>query len=386
MYSKKKIIKYLILILAILVLLVVVLLQIGDIKKIFAVFGNGFSPLWLLACVGLVLLYCFVYKLSLIILVKRKYPNIKFFDLYLISGSEFFFNAVTPFASGGQPFQAYALKQRNVTLSDSTSQLLLNFLAYQVSLNIISIVCVGFFFPRLVSDVKNFTILFVVGFSINLFIMILLILLGTSKVFGKALIKLINLICKIKPIRKLVGDKTDSVTQYVNDMQKAFKEIAKDFKIWLICLLTKILANMIYYCIPFVGFYVIGNPITTKEFFYCFALTTFSLTTTIWVPLPGASGGVELAFLVLFKNIIKDGGATDPDTVAQSGMLIWRFLTYYFVLFYGLVDYIIFDRTTSKFLKQQQLIDNQKLLAETENENIEESEIVENNSIDEIKQ
>ena len=121
MYSKKKIIKYLILILAILVLLVVVLLQIGDIKKIFAVFGNGFSPLWLLACVGLVLLYCFVYKLSLIILVKRKYPNIKFFDLYLISGSEFFFNAVTPFASGGQPFQAYALKQRNVTLSDSTS-------------------------------------------------------------------------------------------------------------------------------------------------------------------------------------------------------------------------------------------------------------------------
>ena len=67
-------------------------------------------------------------------------------------------------------------------------------------------------------------------------------------------------------------------------------------------------------------------------------------------------------------------------------MLIWRFLTYYFVLFYGLVDYIIFDRMTSKFLKQQQLIESQKLIAENENENIEESEILENNSIDEIKQ
>jgi uncharacterized membrane protein YbhN (UPF0104 family) len=185
--------------------------------------------------------------------------------------------------------------------------------------------------------------------------MVLLILLGTSKTFGKALIKLINLICKIKPIRKLVGDKTDSVTQYVNDMQTAFKEMRKDLKIWLLCLLTKVIANMIYYCVPFVGFYVIGNPITSKEFFYCFALTSFSLTTTIWVPLPGASGGVEFAFLVLFKNLITSGGASDPDSVAQSGMLIWRLLTYYFVLGYGLVDYILFDRGLSKDLKKNEL-------------------------------
>ena len=355
MYSKKKIIKYLILILAILILLVVLLFQIGDIKKIINVFSSGFNPLWLLACIGIIFLYCFVYKLSLIILVKRQYPNLKFWDLYLISGSEFFFNAVTPFSSGGQPFQAYALKQKKVSLSDSTSQLLLNFLAYQVSLNLISIVCAIIYFNRLLSDIDNFIILFIVGFSINLFIMILLLLLGCSKVFGKALIGLISAICKIKPIKKLVGDKTDSISQYVNDMQTAFKEMRKDMKIWLLCLLTKVIANMIYYCVPFVGFYVIGNPITSKEFFYCFALTSFSLTTTIWVPLPGASGGVEFAFLVLFKNLITSGGASDPDSVAQSGMLIWRLLTYYFVLGYGLVDYILFDRGLSKDLKKNEL-------------------------------
>ena len=355
MYSKKKIIKYLILILAILVLLVVLLFQIGDIKKIINVFSNGFNPLWLLLCIGVILVYCFVYKLSLIILVKRQYPNMKFWDLYLISGSEFFFNAVTPFSSGGQPFQAYALKQKNVSLSDSTSQLLLNFLAYQVSLNLISIVCAIIYFNRLFNDIDNFIILFIVGFSINLCIMVLLLLLGCSKLFGRALIGLINGICKIKPIRKLVGDKTDSVAQYVNDMQVAFKAMRKDLKIWFLCLFTKVVANMIYYCIPFIGFYVIGNPITEKEFWYCFALTSFSLTTTIWVPLPGASGGVEFAFLVLFKNLITSGGATDPDSVAQSGMLIWRLLTYYFVLSYGLVDYILFDRGLSKDLKKNEL-------------------------------
>ena len=192
MYSKKRIIKYLILILAILVLLVVLLTQVGDIKKIVDVFSHGFNFWWLLLSIVIVLLYCFIYKLSLIILVRRQYKHLNFFDLYLISGSEFFFNAVTPFSSGGQPFQAYALKQKDVSLSDSTSQLLLNFLAYQVSLNLISIVCALIYFNRLHNDIDNFIILFLVGFSINLLIMVLLVLLGCSKTFGKALIGLIT--------------------------------------------------------------------------------------------------------------------------------------------------------------------------------------------------
>ena len=381
MYSKKKIIKYLILILAILILLVVLLTQIGDIKKIVNVFASGFNAWWLVACFGLILLYCFVYKLPLIILVKRHYKNLKFKDLYFISGSEFFFNAVTPFASGGQPFQAYALKQKNVSLADSTSDLLLNFLAYQVALNIVSGVCAIVFFNRLHSEIDNFIILFIVGFSINFLIMILLLLLGTSKTFGKALIKLISLICIIKPIKKLVGDKTDSITQYVNDMQTAFKNMKKDMLTWFLCLFIKVVANVIYYCIPFLGFYVINNGIDSKEFFYCFALTSFSLTTTIWVPLPGASGGVELAFLVLFKKLITDSGASDPDSVAQSGMLLWRFLTYYFVLIYGLIDYIIFDTTMTKELKLLQANDKNN---QVNSENTDEiSEEIDNNYLNE---
>ena len=357
MYSKKKIIKYLILILAILILLVVLLTQVGDIKKIVDVFSHGFNFWWLLLCIGIVFLYCFTYKLSLIILVRRQYKHLNLFDLYLISGSEFFFNAVTPFSSGGQPFQAYALKQKNVSLSDSTSQLLLNFLAYQVSLNLISVICAIIYFNRLHEDIDNFIILFIVGFSINLLIMVLLVLLGCSKTFGKALIALISALCKIKFIKKFVGDKTTSIENYVNDMQIAFKNIKNDMLTWFLCLFIKIVANMIYYTIPFIGFYAIGNPITGKEFWYCFALTSFCLTTTIWIPLPGASGGVELAFLVLFKKLI---GGSDPDSIAQSGMLIWRLLTYYFVLFYGLVDYIIFDRRISKEMSKNELTLSQK--------------------------
>ena len=385
--SKKKIIKYSILVFAILILLIILLVSLGNIKDIINVFQNHFKIGWFLLCILLILLYAFTYKLSLIILVKRKYKHLKFRDLYFISGSEFFFNAITPFSTGGQPYQVYALKQKNVSISDSTSQLLINFVAYQVSLNIVSIICVILYFNKLYTQIDNFIVFLVLGFSINIFIMILLILIGTSKKFGNALIKLISWICNLKLIKKFTKGDTSGIEKYVNDMQSAFKEMSKSLHVWLICLLTKILANVIYYSIPFVGFMVIGVTIDATNFMYCFALTSFCLTTTIWVPLPGASGGAELVFLILFKTLIpvnssgiNDATGMNADTIAQSGMLVWRFFTYYFMIFYGLFDYLMFDLFDSKSIKQNEIIADSIETNSIENDTIEEnSNFKENN-------
>ncbi len=370
--SKKKIVRWSIFVIAILIVLIIVLVSLGNIGNIIKIFQEHFNILWFLLCIALILLYAFIYKLSLVILVKRKYKDIPFLKLYFISGSEFFFNSITPFSTGGQPFQAYALKRCNVTLSDSTSQLLLNFVAYQISLNIVSIFCVIMYFNRLYSSIDNFIIFLVVGFSINMLIMILLILIGTSKLFGRALIGLINGICKIKFINKLVGDKTEDVTKYVNEMQSAFKEMGHNIHIWLICLLTKVLANIIYYVIPFVGFRVFAVEISMENFLYCFALTSFCLTTTIWVPLPGASGGAELVFLILFKSLIPNTDGVnletnmDIDTIATAGMLVWRFFTYYFMIGYGLFDYIMFEVTTPDKDLKDKLLDSNEIEIEKE--------------------
>ena len=354
MYSKKKIIKYLILIVAILILLIILLTQLSDIGAIINIFKTNFKPVWLIVCLLLVLVYAIIHRISLMILVKIKYKELSLFDLYLISGSEFFFNAVTPFSTGGQPFQAYALSQKKVKISDSTSQLLLNFLAYQTSINIISIVFVFIYFNRLHSDIENFIILFIIGFSINIVVMILILLVGLNKHFGNLLIKLISAICKIKIINKFTGDKTDAITMYVNDMQSAFREIGKNFFIWFICLITRSIANLIYYAIPFIGFMIIDYPLSFENFFYAMALTSFALTTTIWVPIPGAAIGVELVFNVMFKQmIIQQYPDLDAANIVSSGMLIWRFMTYYLLMFVGLINYLIFDKRISKEMKKE---------------------------------
>ncbi len=279
------------------------------------------------------------------ILTKYRYKDIKFVDLFAISGTEFFFNAITPFSSGGQPFQAYALKRKKMKLADSTSALLINFIAYQVCLNVLAIVFLILYYSRVYEQINGFIAFLIVGFSINMVIMVGLILIGTVKPVGKLFIFLFDKICKIKFLNKLSNKREDFIS-YIDNMQTAFREIIKSFKIWILILLTKMISFLFYYSIPFIALYAIGVEIKMADLSYTLALTAFVLTIAIWVPTPGGSGGVEYAFKELFSPFIEGYGYTSNDAlqISLAVMMIWRMLTYYFLILYGFVLYLIFEK------------------------------------------
>lgn len=64
---------------------------------------------------------------------------------------------------------------------------------------------------------------------------------------------------------------------------------------------------------------------------------------TCFVPTPGASGGIEFAFKSLFINL---AGVT--SSVAVSGMLLWRLLTYYILMIISLICYFILEFVSVK--------------------------------------
>ena len=97
-----------------------------------------------------------------------------------------------------------------------------------------------------------------------------------------------------------------------------------------------------FYSIPFFIYYAIGVDLKISNLFYIIAMCSFALTISVWVPTPGASGGAELAFTTLFSGLMI--GYDDPQNLAMSGMLIWRLLTYYFLMIYGLFNYLLFER------------------------------------------
>ncbi len=342
MYPKKKIIKNIILVLAILIILIILVCSLGDIKSIVSVLANQTNYLYILVCIGIVILYCILFQASLTIIVKHKYKDISIKDSMFISGSEFFFNGITPFSSGGQPFQAYALKAKKMKLSDSTSALLLNFLVYQIVMNLFSVVCLIAYFSRLKEQVDNFIWLLIVGFSINMIMMLFIIAIGTTKIAGRIMVKLLTLLSKIKFLKKLLSNKIESFQTYVEEMQSAFKEMGKSKSVIFGSFILKALGLVCYYAIPFFIFYAIGVDLSFKNLFYVIAMTSFALTISIWVPTPGSSGGAELAFTTLFQGLLV--GYVDASNLAVSGMLLWRLLTYYFLMAYGFIMYILFER------------------------------------------
>ena len=177
--SKKKIIRWLILVAAILILIIVLIVNLGDIKSIWHMLTNA-NIGYIFLAVAVMLLYAISYQASLILLTKYRYKKLSIVDAFCISGSEFFFNAITPFSSGGQPFQAYALKRKGMGLSDSTSVLLINFISYQICLNAVGLTFIILYYNKTFANIGNYIGFLIAGFTINMIILVLLLLLGLS--------------------------------------------------------------------------------------------------------------------------------------------------------------------------------------------------------------
>ena len=64
---------------------------------------------YLLIILGLLAIYLILWPLSLALIIKSEEPKVKFKRDYEIAATEFFFNGITPFSSGGQPFQVYSM-------------------------------------------------------------------------------------------------------------------------------------------------------------------------------------------------------------------------------------------------------------------------------------
>ena len=85
--------------------------------------------------VGFVLIFSYWGLRSLVLKRFTRYfkPGARFLNSFQLTMRTQFFNAVTPFATGGQPYQVYYLAKEGIKVSSSTSIILQNFIVYQIA-------------------------------------------------------------------------------------------------------------------------------------------------------------------------------------------------------------------------------------------------------------
>ncbi len=235
-----------------------------------------------------------------------------------------FFNGVTPFATGGQPMEVYMLMEHDIPIAKATNQTIQSFIFYQIALVICGSIAVinNFLFP-IFPKVRILQILVLLGFIINVVVVIILVLISRSK---RVTDKLSNLSIKIlKKLRRKVDE--EDIKQKFIDYHEGFKELRKRKKLFVGGIVLNIISLLCLYIVPMFILYSmhdftslnVNSTITASAYVYIIGG---------FVPIPGASGGIEYGFGRFFGNFI---GASTLSAV----LLLWRLITYYIGIIIG---------------------------------------------------
>lgn len=352
----KKSLFYLLCFLITIGLLLLIINFTGDFKKAFAnltTLNYGwFMVAFLFGCI-----YSFLNPLTLCIFAKAEQSPAKFRRVYLIGMSEDFFDGITPFATGGQPYQTAALTHQKTKASTATGVILMNYLIHLLVCNVYALLSLLYLsINGIFKDLGLVpTIFAIVGYAINFTVFICTIIVGTSKTVNRFLLWCMNLLCKIKFLTKILQPQVVKFQEYVDNSQSAFKGLWKNKKAFFLAFGVKMITYFFFYAVTF--FALQSLPLQSlnikidgfSDFLKSIAVSSFSITMAVFFPTPGTSGGVEGSYAVVFENafgIAKDTG------YGQSTMLIWRFITYYLPIFLGLFAYIIYEIVMNKEKKK----------------------------------
>lgn len=274
----------------------------------------------------------------------------------------FFFSAITPAASGGQPMQIYYMHKDGISAGSSALTLLAN-------ITCVLFVTITLSLFNLIFNYQYMTFGLAVFFAFGTFINACAIVLFMVAIFSeKTLDKMINFVFKLirkhadRKIRRaqklglsnseqIINKAKEKCESRINKLQEQankYKEDAKLIKqnkgIIVRTLIIYYFQYTLYYLISYWAYRAVG--LNEQSWFAITSLQSIVYATVSGIPSPGAVGVSEAAYIGLFKSII-------PEHLISSITLLVRCMNFYiFVLISGIV--VIFTVFKSNNKKAQE--------------------------------
>ena len=288
----------------------------------------GMRPLWILAALGLKVVYWVFESLGLHLAVSRFVPTQNPGDTFCATMIGQFFNCITPFSSGGQPMQAWYLVKKGVSLSFASCSLLIKFIVYQFVLTIYSALTLLLCFKSFAGRISSIGWLIFVGFGVNLLVITGLLCLGfLRRPTEKVLYGSVSLLKKVKLISEQAASKAkERIQKELMEFYEGFAQIRQDIGgILAMSALTAVQLTA-FFLIPLCIFYAFGLGKADVLLMICAG--AFVLNFTSFIPLPGAAAGAEIGFHTIFSIFF-------PTHILSVAILFWRLLTFYLPICVG---------------------------------------------------
>lgn len=349
--TKKKMWNFIFLVINLVVVAVIILTQLES--------NNVSSPselvidwTWMIVALLMFVIMTLTEQLRFHVLIKKSTKKSRPFLSYKAAALGKYYEAITPFATGGQPFQVYYLKSRGVNGATSLSVPLAKYIMQQICFTIVVSVCLFANLGTLASftgaDTKVVTLACWLGYISNFVIMGTVVLFSISKRLGHKVVGgILKFLAKIKIIKDF--DKTfNKVIKLVTDYQNTMRFFIKSPLVMIACILLSLIFLACEYSIIYFVYKAFGGLGGANVWFQILGVSVVIDLAAGFTPLPGGTGMSELAFTSLFSDI---GG----NEIVWA-LLIWRLISYYGYIIQGVLiviyDSAIGNRKNEKILKR----------------------------------
>lgn len=269
-----------------------------------------------------------------LIFVRSQYKDFRFIDALKVSFVGVFFGAITPSNTGGQPMQLYLMSKKSIGIGFGSACMTQKFIVYQIVTTLFSVFAVIFKFEYFQSAFTSIwsTLFIVFGFSVQLIVTALFLVVSFCRGITNKMIKLIYKIMKKFKFVKNPEKKIERLYNEVSMFHQANKDLFKNPKLLVSTYLLVMVQVLAILSIPYFIYISFGMPeiavssgATVPNLLDFICIQSFVLFTSNLVPLPGASGGAELAFTMYFGQFFVLGGVNK----IKPAILLWRLVTYY---------------------------------------------------------
>lgn len=285
---------------------------------------------WVIIALIFMFGYYFLRALSLHNFASKFKKEITFKEILKIVFVTQFFDGITPSSTGGQPYQLYTFNKKGIKLTECTTIVIQNFIVYQIALILLGFIAViSNKYLNLFETVGPIKKLIIIGFIINIIVMIALFCLAFLKKLNHFILNIgINILSKIKIIKNK-EEKQEKINEYIQQFHDGTILLLKDKKTFLKTILFNFVSLLLYYTIPAILIFGLGDY-KSINIYYSIIASAYVMLIGSFVPIPGATGGLEYAFTQFFGVFI-----INPTLTLI--MLLWRTTTYYIGVIVGAI-------------------------------------------------
>lgn len=310
---------FLLLLICMTVYLVSTTLDITLIPMIMKLVNKKFIFIGFLIMVLYIILECTIINILIKTIQKTK---VRFLAVK-IAMMGFYYNLVTPFASGSQPMQIYALNKYDINLSKSIAIVTNKTVLFQTVVTIYSAVIIFLNIEVLKNELPSMLVLMSIGMIMNIVSLLggMLILLTPNTM--KIIVKVIVNILYILNIFKSLNKKIHTINKFIDEYSYSIKLFIKNKKALFLSIILTIIQLTVFFSISYCVYKAFN--LNGLSLFDVLALQVFLYMSVSPIPTPGNVGANEVAFLTIFSNVF-------PGKIIGYSVFLYSIYVYYFLV------------------------------------------------------